>query len=182
MGLRKEEDQQTMDYFVRQKLKSGSKFVDTELWAKEWLDQYAASHKNSEELYYKAYHNIPKYVEVWEEKLNIKDSTINKNTRKIYDFTHKEKARRLIEQNRYKTKINFNELQPEEYKMICDWLEGKSELPTYLRGILEYIPTFTERFEHFIGKSVEQFQIDLQNKLFYVFIIYFFMIVMIINL
>jgi hypothetical protein len=183
MHLRKEDEYQSIGYFVRQKLRTGEKLTDTERWAKEWLDQYAKKHRNKETMLYNAYHSIPKYVEIWEERLNLRPSIKTKKAKKlVLDFVFKAKAKELLEKNRFKTLIEFESLKPEEYKMICDWFEKGIELPDYLKGILKYRPTFQEKVEEILGKSINQALVESQNLIFYLFLCYFFMMLMLINL
>ena len=69
-----EEHYQSIDYFVREKLRKGAFLTSSELWAKEWMDLHAQSYKRPEEVFYKTYHTIPKCVQVWEKRMNLKPS------------------------------------------------------------------------------------------------------------
>lgn len=181
------EQYQSINYFVRQKLNSGEELRDNELWAKEWLEEYVKSNKKIRinERYYDAYHAIPKSVEIWQERMNIKKTEFKKQTKakkKVLIYKFKGRAKELLEQYRYKTKIDFDKLQPEEYKMIVYWLEKDKELPEYLSGIMEYEPSLRERFENLLGQGIEQTLDKGQNYVFYLFIAFFFTMLMLYNL
>jgi len=186
MQLRKEviDQDQAINYFVREKLKSGAKLTDTEVWAKEWMDIYAKNHKKAEKVLYKTYHNIPKYVRVWEERMNLKSNLPLTKKAKTYalDYAYRDKARELLAKNKCKTKIPFEDLKPIEYKMICDWFEKGIEMPEYLKGVMKFKLTFKENTEKLMGKSIQEAMASSQNVLFFMFFIFFFMMLMLINL
>lgn len=187
MQVRKEEVEQyqSINYFVREKLKAGEKLLDSELWAKEWLEQYVEKNKKQDgKNYYKAFHAIPKSVELWEERMNLNPSNPSKRKgpKNALDYKFKRKARTLLEEHRFKTLIAFESLQPEEYKIICDWFENDKELPEYLKGILKYQPTLKEQLTKTFSSKAVQFMEKSQNIFFYLFIGFFFIILMVINL
>lgn len=183
MQIKNEDRVESINYFVRQKITSGAKLTNTELWAKEWLDYYAKNQKKTEQLYYDAYHAIPEYVMTWEKRLNVKNPLKPpKNKTIIMDFTFKHRAEELLVQNRYKTIIPFNELKWEEYKMICDHFEKGKIMPDYLKGIVQYQPTLEERIEKILGQSIKQAMTKTQNIVFYLFLGFFFLMLMLLNL
>lgn len=190
MNLRNEdeiEQYQSINYFVRQKLSSGDEMMDNELWAKEWLEEYVKNNKKIKinERYYNAYHAIPKSVEIWQERMNLKRTELKKQSKakkKVLAYKFKDRAKELLEINRYKTLIDFDNLQPEEYKMIVNWLEKGKDLPEYLQGIMKYKPTFKEKAEKILGSGIEETLKKGQNYVFYLFIAFFFTMLMLLNL
>lgn len=186
MQLRKKniDPNQTINYFVHNKIKSGFKCENNEEWAKEWLQQYVRNNSRKEEKFYKACHSIPKYVELWEQRLNKTSPEIKSIKDKIIpiDFSFRLKAKDLLEKNRYVTKIPFEELRPEEYKMISEWFEDNKELPEYLRGILQYRLTIEEKIEKALGENLRDLVLRSQNFVFYLFLGFFLAVLMLINL
>ncbi|MDU9693497.1 hypothetical protein O0Q50_20180 [Priestia aryabhattai] len=186
MQLRKEviDQEQAINYFVREKLKKGVKLTDTEVWAKEWMDIYAKNHKKAEKILYKTYHNIPKYVRVWEQRMNLQSTLPMPKKAKKYALEHtfKDKAKELLAKNKCKTKISFEDLNPMDYKMICDWFEKGIEMPEYLKGVMKFKLTFKENLEKLMGKSIQEAMAGAQNVVFFLFFIFFFMTLMLINL
>ncbi|MGF7535392.1 hypothetical protein AAGG74_17210 [Bacillus mexicanus] len=186
MQLRKNniDPNQTINYFVHNKIKSGQKCENNEEWANEWLQQYVKNNSRKEEKLYKAFHSIPKYIEVWEQRINKKSAEVKSIKEKVIpiDFSYRMRAKELLEKNRYMTKVPFEELHPEEYKMIVEWFEYKKDLPEYLKGILKYRLTLEEKIEKLLGESIKELILRSQNFIFYFFLVFFFAILMLINL
>ena len=174
---------QTVDGFVRQRLKAGFTLKDSELMAKEWLETYANEAKDRDILHYEAYHRIPKHVESWRDKASKEEASRQKAAKeRIIEFRFKKQARYLLEQNRYVTIIDFEDLKAEEYAMIVKWFEEKKPVPDYLKGVIKRIPTFKDKVEDMLGDTFDKTFEKAVIGSFYLFMACFFICIILLNI
>lgn len=178
-----EEKLQTVDGFVRQRLKAGFTLKDSELMAKEWLETYADDEKNRDILHYEAFHRIPKHVESWRDKASQEEMLKKKAAKaRIIEFRFKKQARVLLNQHNCTTLVNFDDLKAEEYAMIVNWFESKKPMPEYLKGVIKYIPTFKDKIEDALGDSIDKTLEKVVVGSFYLFLSGFFVGLILLNL
>lgn len=174
---------QTVDGFVRQRLKAGFTLKDSELMAKEWLETYANDEKNRDILHYEAFHRIPKHVNSWRDKLSQAEAEKKREAKgRIIEFRFKKQARFLLEKNNYMTIVDFDDLKAEEYAMIVKWFEDKQPMPEYLKGVIKRIPTFIDKVEDVLGDTIDQTLEKMVIGSFYLFLSCFFVALVLLNL